>query len=109
MLFQLGLEALEQGECVGRAAGEAGQDLVVIQAADFARGLLDHDVAQRDLTVAAQRDGGAAPNGKDGGAVVGVHTRVLDDRSGEDAAAPPGFNQRRDQAPAALTRGAAPA
>ena len=32
VLLELGLEALEQGECVGRRAGESGEHLVVMQA-----------------------------------------------------------------------------
>ena len=37
VLLELGLEALEQGEGVGGRAGEAGQHLVVVQAAHLAR------------------------------------------------------------------------
>ena len=69
MLLQLGFEALEQGEGVRGAAGESGKDPVVIEAAHLARSGLDHDVAQRDLAVAAQRDARAAADGKYGRAV----------------------------------------
>ena len=37
VLLELGLEALEQREGVGGGAGEAGQHLVVVQAAHLAR------------------------------------------------------------------------
>jgi sugar phosphate isomerase/epimerase len=73
MLFQLGLEALEQREGIRRAAGEAGQDLLVVEPPHLARGGLDHDVAQRHLAVAAEGDAVAAPHGKDGGAVILLH------------------------------------
>jgi len=45
--FQLGLETLEQSEGVGCAAGESGQDTVVVQAPHLARAGLDHDVTER--------------------------------------------------------------
>ena len=56
VLLELGLEALEQREGVGRGAGKAGQHLVAVQLAHLARAGLDDDVAQRDLAVAAERD-----------------------------------------------------
>jgi hypothetical protein len=63
VLVELGLEALEQGKGVGRGAGEAGQDAIVIDAAHLTRALLDDDRAQRHLAVAAHGDRGsrAAP------------------------------------------------
>src|SRR5262249_25539234 len=73
MLLELRFEALEQREGVRCTACEAGQNLLVIQPPDLARGLLDYDVAERDLTVTAQRDRIAAPDRKDGGAVIGIH------------------------------------
>src|SRR5690606_16846669 len=71
--FELGFEALLQREGVGRGAGEAGQYLVVIQAADFPGGALDDDVAQGDLAVAAQRNAVAAAHADDGGGVKLFH------------------------------------
>jgi hypothetical protein len=78
VLLQLGLEALEQGEGVGRGAGKAGQHLVMVELADLARAGLDDGVAQGDLAVAAQGHlpapvGQLAAHAEDGGAVVGVH------------------------------------
>jgi hypothetical protein len=73
VLFQLGLEALEQREGVGRAAGEAGQDLLLVEPAHLARAGLDDDVAERHLAVAAEGDAGAAAHGKNGGAVILLH------------------------------------
>ena len=57
VLLELRLEALEQREGIRRRAGEARQHLVVVQPAHLARRRLDDDVAERDLAVAAQRDG----------------------------------------------------
>jgi hypothetical protein len=69
VLLQLGLEALEQGEGVGRGTREAGEDAVLVQAPDLARGGLDDDVAEGHLAVAAHGDAFAAAHGEDGGAV----------------------------------------
>ena len=73
VLLQLGLETLEQREGIRRAAGEAGQDLFVVEPPHLARRGLDYDVAERDLAVAAQRHAAAATHGKDGGAVILLH------------------------------------
>ena len=62
MLFELGLEALEQGEGVGRRPGEAGQDLVAEQLAHLAGRGLDDDVAEGHLAVAAEGELHAAWN-----------------------------------------------
>ena len=69
VLLQLGLEALEQREGVGGAAGEAGEDLAVVQAAHLAGVALHDGVAERDLAVAADRDTAVAPDAEDRGAV----------------------------------------
>ena len=76
VLLELRLEALEQRERVGGAAGEAGEDAVLVQPPHLARAGLDDDVAERHLAVAAERDGRAAPDGEDGGAVKLLHGRV---------------------------------
>ena len=73
VLVELSFEALEEGERVGGAAGEAGEDGVVVQAAHFLRAALDHHVAQRHLPVAAQGDRRAAAHGENGRAVKGFH------------------------------------
>lgn len=73
VLFELGLEAFLQRERVGRGAGETGQDLVVIEAADLAGRALDDDVAQGDLAIAAERDTVAAADTHDGGGVKLFH------------------------------------
>ena len=82
VFLELGLEALEQREGVGGAAGEAGEDLVVVQAAHLARVALHHDVAERHLAVAAHGDGAVAADAEDGGA-VGIEEGCYDalDRS----------------------------
>ncbi len=68
-LLQLALEALEQRERIGRAAGEAGDHLALVQAAHLA-GIALHDrVAERDLAVAADGDAAVAAHAEDRGAV----------------------------------------
>ncbi len=54
MLFELGLEALEQREGVCRGTGESRQHAFVIQPAHLPRRGFEHDVAERDLPVPAQ-------------------------------------------------------
>ena len=62
VLLQLRLEAREEREGVGRRAGEAGQDLVVVQPADLLRALLDDGVAEGDLAVAGHDRLAAVPD-----------------------------------------------
>src|SRR5262245_34169492 len=68
MLFELGLEALEQGEGVGRPAGEARKDAIVVEAPDLARTCLDDDVPERDLPVSSESDLPITTDREDGGA-----------------------------------------
>jgi hypothetical protein len=56
MFFKLRLKTLEQGERVGGTAGETRQNPVVKQPPHFAGRRLQHDVAERDLTIAAECD-----------------------------------------------------
>ncbi len=79
VLFQLGFEALEEGEGVGRGAREAREHLAVVQLAHLARRALHDDVAERDLPVAADGDldgavRGLAADAEDGGAVKLFHS-----------------------------------
>src|SRR5262249_13286708 len=67
--LDFGSEALEQRECVRGAAGESGQDLALVQWADFAGIAFHHRVAHRYLAVAADGDHAVAAHGKNGGAV----------------------------------------
>ena len=80
MLVELGLEALEQGESIGRSPGKAGQHLAVVELAHLARRAFDHDVAQGDLAVAADGDldalRGFAPHAEDGCAVILFHSQA---------------------------------
>ena len=69
MLLELSLEALEQRECVRRAAGKPGEYPVVVEAPHLARARLDHDVAEGHLSVAAERYTRAAPHRQDGRAM----------------------------------------
>ena len=73
VLVELGLEALEQGECIGGAAGESGQDFFLIEPPDLAGGRLDDDVAEGDLAVAAEGDLVAPAYGENGGAAILFH------------------------------------
>jgi hypothetical protein len=66
VLVELGLESFEQRKSIRRAAGETGEYFVVMQAPHFARARLDHDIAERDLAVAAERDTLSAPHREDG-------------------------------------------
>ncbi len=61
MLLQLGLETLEQREGIGRATGKAGQDSVVVEAADLAGIALHDGITQGDLAVTANDDVFVAP------------------------------------------------
>ena len=73
VFFELAFEAVEQGEGVGGAAGEAAQHLALVQLAHLAGRALHDDVAQRYLAIAAERDLLAAPYAQDGGAVKLFH------------------------------------
>ncbi len=68
-LLELALEALEQREGVGRAAGETAEHLALVQLAHLAGVALHHGVAERHLAVAADGDDAVAPDAEDGGAV----------------------------------------
>ena len=52
MLLELAFEALEQGEGIGRGAGEPGDDLAAAEPAHLARIGFDHGIPQRHLAVA---------------------------------------------------------
>ena len=79
VLLELGLEALEQRERIGRGAGESREHAFVIQPSHLARRRLDDDVAERDLPVAAQGDRAVASNGQNGCSVKLFHdARFLD-------------------------------
>ena len=86
MLFQLRLEALEQRKRISRAASKTGEDFFVVNAAYFARGRLHHYIAERDLPIAAKRNGVAAPYGKYGRTVENfrIHWYCRKDVDGGD-------------------------
>src|SRR5258705_10631990 len=52
VLVELRLEALEEREGIGGAAGEAGEDAILVEAAHLIRPALDDDLAEGDLPVA---------------------------------------------------------
>ncbi|MCY1462000.1 hypothetical protein D9M71_797230 [compost metagenome] len=62
VFFQLAFKTFEQGEGVGGGTGEAGDDLTVVQAADFLGVAFHHGVAERNLAVAAHDDFAVAAN-----------------------------------------------
>ena len=67
--FELAFKALEEREGVGATAGEASEDFVFVQAADFADVALHHGVAEGGLAVAAEGDEFIAAHAEDGGGV----------------------------------------
>ena len=75
-LGQRAFEALEQGEGVGGAAGEPGQDLVVVETPYLAGVAFHHRLAEGDLAVAAQGDLAVLADAENGGGVqVAVHSQ----------------------------------
>jgi hypothetical protein len=68
VLFELRLEPREEGEGIGRRAGEAGQDAVVVETPDLARPPLDDRLPEGDLAVARQDRAVAVPDGENRGA-----------------------------------------
>ena len=67
VLLQLGFEAGEQSEGVGRGAGESGDDLAVIQAAQLLGGGFEDFRAERHLPVAGHHHFAVAADAEDGG------------------------------------------
>jgi hypothetical protein len=67
VLLELGLEAAEEREGVGGRAGESGEDLVLVELADFFCGVLHDGGAEGDLAVGGHDDGVAAADAEDGG------------------------------------------
>ena len=65
VLFELGFEAREQRERVGRRAGKAGENPVVVELPDLPGRLLDDGVAERDLAIARHHRPGAVANRQD--------------------------------------------
>ncbi len=66
---EFALEALEQGEGIGRAAGEPAEDLALTERPHLAGVALHHGRAERDLTITADGDDALAPHAEDRGAV----------------------------------------
>ena len=65
-LLELPLEAGEEGDGVGRRAGEAGEDLPVEEPADLRGAVLDDGRPHRHLPVAPERDASVPPDAEDG-------------------------------------------
>ncbi len=66
VLVQLGFEQLKQGEGVSRTTGEAGNNLVPVQAPDLARITLHDRIAHGDLAIATDHHAVAAAYGENG-------------------------------------------
>src|ERR1700682_355000 len=64
ILLQLGFEAAEERECIGRGAGKTRENLVVIKAANLFPGVLDGGLAERNLSVTGKDNAAAAANGQ---------------------------------------------
>src|SRR3954471_14027882 len=56
VLVKLRLEAAEQRKSVGSRAGESGENLILIQAANFFLAMLDNGIAERDLSIPGHDD-----------------------------------------------------
>jgi hypothetical protein len=73
VLFQLGLEALEQREGVGRGAGKTGQHLLAVELAHLARAALTTMLPSVTWPSPPRATLRAAAHAEDGGAVVAFH------------------------------------
>src|SRR5690242_9206741 len=76
VLVELRLEALEQRERVRGAPGESGEYPVVMEAPHLACARFHHDVAERDLAIAAQSDLSVATRRYDRGSVEVFHVWI---------------------------------
>src|SRR5262249_3691862 len=70
---ELGLEAFQQRKSIGGGAGEATDDLAVVQPADLVGVALHDDVAERDLAVAADGNAAVVSHGQDRRGTDGGH------------------------------------
>ena len=77
ILLELGLQPLEQGEGVGRRAGEAGDHLALAEPAHLAGVALHDGLAEADLAVAADHHAPALADHEDGGGVPAPVVGVL--------------------------------
>ena len=64
ILLELRFEAREQSERIGRRPGEAGEDAVVVEPADFAARLLDDRLPECDLSVTGHHRAVRVPDRK---------------------------------------------
>ena len=67
VLLELGFEAGEEPEGVGGGTREAGENLVLIEAADLFGGVLEHVIAEGDLAIGGHDDLAVAADANDGG------------------------------------------
>src|SRR5256885_15389524 len=51
ILLEFRLETAKQGKCIGSGTGKTGEYLVLVQAANLFRGMLNHRLAQRNLAI----------------------------------------------------------
>src|SRR5262245_168035 len=95
VLVELRLEALEQRERIRGAAGEAGEDAIVIQAPHLPCTAFDYNLAERDLAVAAERYARSAAHGQDRRAVPLLHE--IEPPGGESILDRPGARPEREK------------
>jgi hypothetical protein len=74
--FELALESLEEGKCVGGSAGETDQNLATIDATHLAGTRFHDDFSDGDLTVGAHCDLSVPAHGENGGALNLADTHV---------------------------------
>ena len=71
--LQLGFQPFEQGEGIGRGAGETADHAAVMQAADLPGVGLHHRLPHGDLSVPSDDDFAILADGHDGGAMPDGH------------------------------------
>src|SRR5262249_8289699 len=74
-VLELGLEAFQECEGVGRSAGEADYDFAAVQPANLVSVVFHNDLAHRDLAVAADVGRPLMPHRQDGGRTDLLGTR----------------------------------
>lgn len=73
-LFEFSFEASEKGEGIGGGAGEAGQDTIVVEAADLTGAALHDGIAHGDLAIGGHDDAACAAD-EEHSSTMGSHLR----------------------------------
>src|SRR2546423_13707888 len=74
MFVELAFEALEKRNSIGGGTREAGDDLVIEEAAGFARGVLHHVITHGDLAIGDEHNFAVLTHAQNGSA---VHLRIF--------------------------------